>query len=344
MTITAYVTHEDYRLHTLDYHPENAKRIERIWEVFRQAGMDNRLKPITPLAATSEQLLLIHDEHLVERVRQAAERGGGMLDPDTYVVPTTYDVALLSAGGAITAVDAILSGEAHNALAAVRPPGHHATPHRSMGFCLFNNIAIAARHAQQAYGDIGRVMIVDYDVHHGNGTQEVFYSDPSVLYASTHQYPFYPGTGAVEETGAGAGRGTTVNMPLRAGTGNAGFRLLYERVLWPVARRFKPDLVLVSAGFDAHWADPLAMLQLDLEGYAYLTRELIRMANELCEGRIAFMLEGGYNLEAVSYGMLNVAYALQGDDTVADPLGRADRPSRGTEDLVEQLMEIHGLA
>ena len=266
-----------------------------------------------------------------------------MLDPDTYVLPVSYDVACLSVGGALAAVDAVLGGQADNALAVVRPPGHHATPSRGMGFCLFNNIALAARHAQATYEEVKRVLIVDYDVHHGNGTQEAFYEDESVLFVSTHQYPYYPGSGALGDIGSGPGRGATINMPLRAGTGNEGFELLYERVLWPAARRFRPDLILVSAGFDAHWADPLAMLQLDLRGYAHLTRELIGMAGELCAGRAIFVLEGGYDLEVLSHGVLNVAYALLGQDIVTDPLGEVGMPGQPTDDLVAALLDLHQL-
>jgi acetoin utilization deacetylase AcuC-like enzyme len=344
MPTTAYVTHPDYRLHTLDGHPEHAGRIERIWQVFDQTGIKDKLLCITPEPATVEQLARVHDPRYIEHVRRAAEQGGGMLDPDTYVLPASYDIALKSTGGAIAAVEAVLGGQADNALAAIRPPGHHATPIRGMGFCLFGNIAVAARHAQAAYPNIvKRVMIVDYDVHHGNGTQDTFYSDASVLFVSTHQYPYYPGTGALEDTGEGAGQGATINMPLPPGVGNEGFKLLYERVVWPAARRFKPDLVMVSAGFDAHWADPLAMLQLDLQGYAYLTRELIKMAQEYCAGRIVFVLEGGYDLDALSNGLLNVAYALQGTDEIADPLGELDMPQQSTEELADKLVALHGL-
>jgi acetoin utilization deacetylase AcuC-like enzyme len=186
-------------------------------------------------------------------------------------------------------------------------------------------------------------MIVDYDVHHGNGTQDAFTAIPTCCSVSTHQYPLYPGTGSIGETGEGAGEGTTVNMPLRSGTGSEGFKLLYEQILWPIARRFKPDFVLVSAGFDAHWVDPLAGLQLDLQGYAHLTREVIRIAQELCDGRIVFAMEGGYDLDALSHGVLNIAYALQGRDTVSDPLGPLDMPQQDVSALVSQLYCAHHL-
>lgn len=341
---TAYVTHDDYQLHDQRGHPEHAGRIRRIWDVFKAAGALEQLDSFSPQEATQAQLELVHSPAHVARVREKAGSGGGHLDPDTYLNEHSYRAALLSAGGCIAAVDAVLSGRADNALAAVRPPGHHATPTRAMGFCLFSNAAIAARHAQQTSEAVQRVMIVDYDVHHGNGTQDATYDDPSILYVSSHQYPFYPGTGAVGEMGVGDGLGYTLNMPLSPGTGNSGFFTLYERVLWPKARWFKPDLILVSAGFDAHWADPLAMLQLDLDGYAQLSRELIRMADTLCHGRIVFLLEGGYDLEALSHGFLNVAYTLLGRDEVADPLGDITAPGRDTSELADLLIQKHELA
>jgi acetoin utilization deacetylase AcuC-like enzyme len=341
---TAYVTHQDYRLHTLDGHPEHAGRIEAIWALFEEKAILDDLLPVPPAPASVEQLERVHEARYVDLIERAARQGGGMLDPDTYLLPVSYQVACLSAGGALAAVDAVLGKQADNALAVIRPPGHHATPNRAMGFCLFNNVALAARHAQAVYDEVERVLIVDYDVHHGNGTQDAFYEDGSVLYISTHQYPYYPGTGALQDIGSGPGRGATINMPLRAGTGNEGFKLLYERVLWPAARRFRPDLILVSAGFDAHWADPLAMLQLDLRGYAHLTRELVGMAGELCEGRVVFALEGGYALDVLSHGVLNVAYALLGRDTVLDPVGEVDMPGHPTDDLVAALLDLHELA
>jgi len=348
MPTTATITHPDYRLHTMPGHPEHAGRIERTWALFKESGILADLLEIVPAPATDEQLARVHASRYIAFVKEVAAKGGGMLDPDTYFLPVSLDVARLAAGGAIAAVDAILGGKADNAMALVRPPGHHATPARAMGFCVFNNIAIAARHAQAVH-KISRVLIVDYDVHHGNGTQDAFYTDGSVLFVSSHQYPFYPGTGALGDTGEGLGKGATINMPLQAGVGNDGFRLLYEKVVWPAARRFKPELILVSAGFDAHWSDPLATLQLDLKGYDYLTRELVRMAGELCGGKLVFVMEGGYDLDALSHGWLNIAYALQGSDRFSDPLGApeerasSDRPQQGTAALVEQLAKLHGL-
>jgi acetoin utilization deacetylase AcuC-like enzyme len=340
---TAFVTHPDYVRHTLENHPEHAGRIEAVWRLFNESGVLKDLLAITPAPATLEQIARVHDRPYLDRLSTVAGTAGVMLDPDTYLLPESYHIALLAAGGAMAAVDAILTHRADNAMALIRPPGHHATPRRGMGFCLLNNIAIAARHAQAADSNIKKVLIVDYDVHHGNGTQDTFWTDPSVLFVSSHQYPFYPGTGALTDVGADAGEGFTINMPLRAGIGIEGFRELYLRVLWPAARRFQPDLILVSAGFDAHWADPLAMIQLDLKGYNELTRELMAMAKELCGGRIAFIMEGGYDLEVLAHGWLNIAYALLGRDTLVDPVGDLDVPQQPIGELPDHLIDLHGL-
>ncbi|MEO0565227.1 MAG: histone deacetylase, partial [Chloroflexota bacterium] len=251
--------------------------------------------------------------------------------------------ARIAAGGACMAVDAVMDEEANNALVASRPPGHHATADTAMGFCLLNNIAIAARHAQETHG-VERVMIVDYDVHHGNGTNDIFYDDDSVLFISSHQSPLYPGSGAADEIGRGDGDGYTINIPLRAGTGDEGFARLYEEIVWPAAKRFSPELILVSAGFDAHWQDPLGGLKLTLDGFAHITRELIRMADELCDGKIVFVMEGGYNLEAIGAGIANVARCLLGDDDIDDPLGKPRDSSEAEVDhIIGVVRDIHEL-
>jgi acetoin utilization deacetylase AcuC-like enzyme len=341
---TAYVTHKDYIKHSLENHPEYAGRIKAIWKLLDAAPIRAALTDIPPYTAPDEAILRCHDAHVFDLITKAASMGGAMIDNDTYAFPESLAVARLAAGGVMAAVDAVVKKEADNALAVIRPPGHHATTYRPMGFCLFGNVAVAAKHAQATYPDvIKKVLIMDFDVHHGNGTQELLYGDPSVFFMSSHQHPFYPGTGTLHETGREKGKGYTLNMPLKAGTGNQGFMTLYNKVVWPAARRFDPDLIIVSAGFDAHWVDPLAMLQLDLRGYAAITRELINMAGELCEGRIVFALEGGYDLEALSHGVLNVAYALQGRDKISDPIGPIDFPGHMTDNLAAELCQIHNL-
>jgi acetoin utilization deacetylase AcuC-like enzyme len=212
-----------------------------------------------------------------------------------------------------------------------------------MGFCLLGNVPIATRYAQKQFG-IERVMIVDYDVHHGNGTEAMLYDDPTTLFISTHQYPFYPGTGALNDTGMGKGTGYTINIPLAAGHGDTSYTAIYEQIVWPAAERFKPELIIVSAGFDAHWLDPIAGMRLTLTGYAHLTRELIKMSEKYCGGKIVFAMEGGYNLDALSHGMVNIAHALLGDDTVSDPLGLPrDQREPDVKPLIARIKQIHGL-
>jgi acetoin utilization deacetylase AcuC-like enzyme len=346
---TAYATHSRYTDHYLPgyQHPEFPGRIEAVWHKMTAAGLPDRLHALTATPAKREAIERVHSaEHVSLLEWIAGQQKTVMIDSDTYALPASYEIARLSAGGVLQVVDAVLDGTADNGLAAVRPPGHHATPERAMGFCLLNNIAIAARHAQQhPTAKIGRVLIVDYDVHHGNGTQDAFYDDPSVLFISVHQAPFYPGTGALHERGSAAGRGTTINIPLSANHGDASYRTIFEQIVWPAARRYKPDLMLISAGFDAHWHDPLAYMQLSMQGYVQLTRELLRMADELCDGRIVFVMEGGYDLPALSSGMCNVAHVLLGEDVVHDPYGAAKgRQNDDVAQLVAQVQQMHDLA
>ncbi|MBU0702614.1 MAG: histone deacetylase, partial [Chloroflexi bacterium] len=297
---------------------------------------------LEPRPATIEELERVHTSQHIAQVQRQAQAGGGYLDPDTYVSPRSFDAALMAAGGLVRAVEAVLAGEITNGFAMVRPPGHHATATRSMGFCLFNNVAVAAR-AALAGGKAERVFIADFDVHHGNGTQDAFADDPAVFYFSSHQYPHYPGTGLWNETGQGAGKGTLLNMPMSSGVGDAGYAQVFAELVWPLAERFRPDLILVSAGYDAHWSDPLAMMNLSLTGYGWLGQELMHMAEQLCDGRIIFTLEGGYQLDVLAYGVLNALYTMLGEETIADPFGSSPRPERPVDALVARLKTVHGL-
>ena len=339
---TAYVYDPIYLEHDLPSHPENARRLKHILNTLEDEGVLARLRLLEPRPATAEELQRVHTPNHIERVQRKAQAGGGNLDPDTYVSPRSFDAALMAAGGTVRAVEAVLAGEVANGFALVRPPGHHATATRAMGFCLFNNVAVAAR-AALAGGKVERVFIADFDVHHGNGTQETFADDPAVFYFSSHQYPYYPGSGHWRETGHGAGEGTLLNVPLPPGVGDAGYAQVFAELVWPLAARFRPDLVLVSAGYDAHWSDPLAQMNLSLTGYAWLEQELVHMAGQLCGGRIVFALEGGYQLDVLACGVLNGFHAMMGEDTIADPFGPSPHPERPVDALVTRLKEVHCL-
>ncbi|HEX2620812.1 MAG TPA: histone deacetylase, partial [Phototrophicaceae bacterium] len=282
---TVYVTHARYPEHNLEGHPEHAGRIRSVWQKLEAGHVLGHMKLIDPLPVNDELIATVHTAEYIAMLNWIPNQEQlTHFDADTYALPVTPEIARLSAGGVVAAVDAVLNGSARNGLAAVRPPGHHALAERGMGFCILGNVPLATKYAQIKYG-IQRVMIVDFDVHHGNGTQDMFYDDDSVLFVSTHQYPFYPGTGALNETGRGKGQGYTINIPLPAGCGSKNYNRVYQDIIWRAARRFQPELILVSAGFDAHWSDPLAMMRLSLNDYAHLSHELIRMADELCGGK-----------------------------------------------------------
>ncbi len=339
---TAYITDTRFDAHTLAGHAEFAGRLTAVQELLKQRGLPQQMLELTPSPATDTQLRAVHTTDYLDLLAWTETQKGMQLGPDTYVLPASFGVAKLSSGAAICGVDAVLDRKADNALVYARPPGHHATPQMGMGFCLLSNVAIAARHAQMAHG-LKRILIVDYDVHHGNGTQDVFYDDPSVMFISTHQFPWYPGTGKLNDIGTGKGEGATLNVPLPAGAGDQGFTDVYMQIVWPAARRFQPELILVSAGFDAHWADPLGQLNLSLKGIDYLTRELLAMASALCDGKIVFVLEGGYNLTSLSHGALNVAYAALGDSQLVDPLGPTKGKETDISELVSQVKRLHRL-
>ena len=285
----------------LAYHPERPERLAAARAAARSAEADVAWERVPAREATADEIGRVHEGRYTERLEKL--RGEeAYLDPDTYVVPGSIAAARLAAGGLVDLVGAVLDGRADKGLALVRPPGHHARPGQAMGFCLINNVAVAAAYAR-ARG-VSRVAVVDWDVHHGNGTQEMFYRDASVLYASTHQYPFYPGTGAVNEIGEGAGRGFTVNVPLSAGGGDAMYRGAFERVLVPVLDEYEPELVLVSAGFDPAERDPLAQMDVSTEAFGWMARALAGVAERHAKGRAILVLEGGYDLPSLEAGLL----------------------------------------
>jgi acetoin utilization deacetylase AcuC-like enzyme len=260
-------------------------------------------------AVDADRLQAVHPSSYIEAIRRISERGGGMLDLDTVASQATYEAALHSAGGATRAVDALLGGEAKVAFCGLRPPGHHAEPARAMGFCIFNNVAVAARHALDAHG-LERVLILDWDVHHGNGTNDIFYATDSVLYASIHQSPLYPGTGALSENGEGAGQGYTVNLPVPPGSGHDQWLSLVQHVVAPIARAYRPQLLLVSAGFDAHRDDPLAGCLLTEASYGALAGTMIGLSQEL-GAPLGLVLEGGYDLRALASSVVAVLSAAR---------------------------------
>ncbi len=343
LAVTTTFCYDPFNLrHHLAGHPENRERLRGTWQLLQTDGILAQLVETPSLPASTEQLLRVHSRRHLEMVALAAQRNAH-LDADTYVGSDSEQAARLAAGGLCQVVAAVLGGRATNGFALVRPPGHHATPDRGMGFCLYNNVAVAARAAQAEHG-IERVLIVDFDVHHGNGTQDVFYEDGSVLFFSTHQYPYYPGTGHWRETGRGAGAGTTVNVPFPAGVGDVGYAAVFDQVLAPLAQRFQPQLILVSAGYDAHWNDPLAGMQLSIAGYAALVTRLLDLANELCAGRIVFTLEGGYHLEVLAHAVLTTLRLMTDRDApISDPLGPSPWEERDASTLLAQVRAAHGL-
>ena len=333
-----------YLKHDTGQHIENAKRLEAIISHLEQTQLKQQLTHIKPHAASTEELSLVHHKHYISHIQGKAHKGGGWLDADTVMSPDSYQAAIYAAGGVIRATEAVINGEVDSAFALVRPPGHHATSQRAMGFCLFNNVAIATKYALANY-KLERILIIDFDVHHGNGTQDTFYDNPQVLYISTHQYPFYPGTGGIDETGAGEAKGTTVNIPLPAGCGDAEYLQTFEQIIVPAARRFNPRLILVSAGYDPHWADGLALMQVGVTGFGQMVKIIKELANELCSGRLVFTLEGGYNLTALAASIKATFDVLLGNTNIEDPLGQSPPrfPAPSIAPLIKKIKEIHNL-
>lgn len=285
--------------HDTGQHPEHAGRLRAIGSELAESGVGSQCQTGTPRPATNAELERIHPARHIQLIEHTALSGGGRLDADTVCSPRSADVARLAAGTACAAVDAVMAGEALHAMALLRPPGHHALADQAMGFCLYNNVAVAAQHARLQHG-LDRVLIVDWDVHHGNGTEAIFYDDENVTFFSIHRYPFYPGTGAVADTGTGAGLGHNFNVPVKYGTSRQEYFARFNATLEAAAELARPQLVLLSAGFDAHRLDPIGSLDLESEDYVQLTRSLIDVANTHCQGRIVSLLEGGYNVDALA--------------------------------------------
>jgi acetoin utilization deacetylase AcuC-like enzyme len=339
---TAIITNPRHAAHDEPRHVEQAARLAAIQAALDASGLRGDLLELAPQPANEQQILAVHEPRLLAAVRATAAHERAQLDADTYTTAGSYEAALLAAGAAVQAVEAVVGGRATNAFALVRPPGHHATPYRPMGFCLFNNIAIAARHALDMLG-LDRVAIVDYDVHHGNGTQDCFYEDGQTLFCSTHAWPLYPGTGAAQEVGAESGYGLTLNLPLPYGSGDEGFGRCYDELILPAVRAFDPQLILVSAGYDSHWDDPLGPLALSVAGYVALTQRLTALAEELCGGRIVLVLEGGYSLPALAACAVAALRVLLGRDPGPDPLGPADAHEPDLSALIERVRREHPL-
>jgi acetoin utilization deacetylase AcuC-like enzyme len=330
-----------YLEHDTGNHVENSRRLVEATSYLKETGIMEKLTCLPPRPASLQELEMIHTPEYTAYVRSKAERGGGWLDPDTVMSPKSYEAALYAVGGLLVAVEEVMKGKLDNAFALVRPPGHHAISDRAMGFCIFNNVAIAAKFALSKF-NLDRVLIADFDVHHGNGTQDAFYTDPKVLYFSTHQYPFYPGSGWMDETGSAEGDGATVNFPMVAGWGDGEYLRAFNEVLVPVARGFQPQLILVSAGFDAHWADQLAMMRVSIKGYAQMVMVLKKLAAELCQGRLVFTLEGGYNLQVVASSTKAVFDVLLDNSEIDDPLGEVEvRKPEGFDEHIEAIKRIH---
>jgi acetoin utilization deacetylase AcuC-like enzyme len=328
---TGLVDDDAFLLHRAPYeHPEHPGRLSAIRARLEQEGLSPQLRRIAAREATFEELLAVHTVEQVDRVAATASVPFAQLDPDTYTCSDSARAARLAAGGLVDLTRAVLAGDLANGLALLRPPGHHAEADRAMGFCLFNNVAVAAEAARRA--GVERILVVDWDLHHGNGTQHSFEEDPDVLYFSTHQFPFYPGTGAVGDVGRGAGRGRTVNVPWPAGMGDAEYLAAFDRLLLPIARAFDPELVLVSCGFDAAAGDLLGGMRLSAAGYAAMTERVLSLAG----GRAVLALEGGYNLEAISAAAAACTRVLLGEPS---PRRDPGRPNPVADLLIRRVLE-----
>lgn len=324
-----------------DAHPESPQRLKTILSQLEQTRLWQTLPRRKPQPIAHEQLLKLHDPHYLERLEHFCQRAGAgaRMDENTLVSEHSFQAACLSAGGAIALSEALLAGETRSAFALMRPPGHHAMPAYSMGFCLFNNVALAARHALD--NGLKRVLILDWDAHHGNATEHMFYSDPRVLFISWHQNPNWPGTGAITDRGEGAGYGTNVNIPMPRGSGPAEYLQTFRELVVPLADSFRPELILVSAGYDAHFADPLTQLGLTVTGFSALTEAVMQLADRHTGGKAGFLLEGGYHVEALAHSVTITLQTLVQEQaqTARDPVPDNTRPEPA-EDIARVIQTV----
>jgi len=337
---TAIVKDGIYLQHlTGEYHPENHHRLEVVYEMLQEEEMQGKLRELPPRPATREELELNHSLNYVDQVASTAGRSFTSLDPDTTTSPRSWDAAQMAVGGVLVGIDKVMEGEVNNVFALVRPPGHHAEKSRGMGFCLFNNIAVGARYARQKYS-LDRILVIDWDLHHGNGTQNAFYEDPQVVYFSTHQYPYYPGSGGVDEVGKGEGTGFTINVPLPGGQGDQDFAAIYQGVLKPVALEFKPQLILLSAGYDIYSQDPLGGMDVTPEGFAMLTSTIMDLAQSSCQGKLVVTLEGGYHLGGLRDSVKATLKELMGESILKDTK-KEGRLLSSTEEIMAKVRKRH---
>jgi acetoin utilization deacetylase AcuC-like enzyme len=343
MTRTGIVKDERYMKHQMGaHHPESPQRLEVIYSMLKEPEMRGNFREIPVRRATRDELLLIHSPEYVDMVASTEGKEYTYLDPDTQTSEGSYEAALLAAGGLCEAISMVISKELDNAFALVRPPGHHAERSRAMGFCLFNNVAVGAKYAQEVLG-LHRILVVDWDLHHGNGTQHSFEDDASVLYFSIHQYPYYPGSGAFSEAGTGSGEGYTVNVPLSVGFGDEDYIGLIEKILRPIALEFMPEVILVSAGFDIYSGDPLGGMRVTSAGFSGLTRSIIEIADICCQGRVVITLEGGYHLQGLRDSVKEVLKTLAGLSDAGIGEQQAEKGTSELDSVIQRVREVHNL-
>jgi len=328
--------------HTQPGHPENANRLNAIINNLESNNLLPLLEKVPSRCATIEELCYCHSENYIKRVKEVCLEGGGYLDADTYVTEFSFDAATTAVGSLINLTNKVCSGSSNNGYALVRPPGHHALTGSGMGFCIFGNAAIAVKAALKNF-KVENVAIVDFDVHHGNGTEAMVKDDPNILYISTHQFPYYPGTGGKAKVGSDVAAGTVLNIPLEPGIGDEGFQRIYNELIIPKLEEFNPNIIIVSAGYDAHWNDPLANLNLSLTGYSWISKALVDLSEKVCNGKIVFTLEGGYNLDVLSNGVTNSIRALLNYDDFEDPIGAHQQEEPEINELLEEIKKIHSL-